>query len=193
MAIEFGVRPKTALEAIKRLPYPDHPLIGKDEAIAHLALVRKIVVNSVLYYLDGQEELLGYTGFPDSLVERKMVPLTDEDIALMETYSFYRSEVVGVEPFRAPDTKDGLDWGTLFSLKDEPWISVWAMSPWDIATHPLVLIEEHEPEDPEFPFTMGVVTPGEYASLTRELDEVLYGMACERAVRRRHRLAFRIE
>ena len=40
------------------------------------------------------------------------------------------------------------------------------MIPWAIEKFPLILIEEHEPEDQEFPFTMGVVTLAEYASLS---------------------------
>lgn len=76
-------------------------------------------------------------------------------------------------------------WEEILPSKPEPWISVWKMSPWNLTNFPLVLIESHEPEDQEFPFMMGVMTPEEYESLTRELDEVLYDLACTRTARRR--------
>lgn len=54
------------------------------------------------------------------------------------------------------------------------------MIPWSLKEFPLVLIEEHEPEDQQFPFTMGVVIPEEYASLTREVRLDVYNMVRER-------------
>lgn len=103
-----------------------------------------------------------------------MVPLTPEDVSLMEKLSFRRDKLIGVLPFLPPDLPDVDEkeaWATYFSHPGkEPWLNVWKMIPWSIEEFPLVLIEEHEPEDPEFPFTMGVVTPEEYVSLTRKLD-----------------------
>lgn len=110
-----------------------------------------------------------------------MVPLTQEDIHRMEKLSFRRGKLVGVLPFLAPDADERKVWEALFCSSDvQPWINVYEMTPWALMEFPLVLIEEHEPEDQEFPFTMGVVIPVEYASLTRELRLEVYNMVRER-------------
>ena len=179
----FGQRPQTTELALKNLPDENHPLFDSDLSIEHLASLRRVLVQSILHYLDISP--FPIPPFPPSLVENKMVPLTDEDVMLMEQYSFSRSKIVGVEPFRASETKEGRLWKALFPPEKDSWISVWTMSPWDLSDFPLVLIEIHEPDDSEFPFTMGVVTPEEYETLSQEVDGVLYDLACKRAVRRR--------
>lgn len=110
-----------------------------------------------------------------------MVPLMQEDVRRMGELSFRRGKLVGVLPFLSPDTDEREVWAVFFSSHNlQPWISVWEMTPWVLGEFPLVLIEEHEPEDQEFPFTMGVVTSAEYASLTRELYLDVYNMVHKR-------------
>lgn len=179
----FGQRPQTKELALKNLPDEDHPLFHRDLSIQHLASLRSVLVQSILHYLDISP--LPIPPFPPSLVENKMVPLTDEDVDLMEKCSFSRSGVIGVELFRAPKTEDGQMWEVLLPPEEDPWITVWSMSPWGFDKFPLVLIERHEPEDPNFPFMMGVVTLEEHASLTRELDRALYELACKQSARQR--------
>lgn len=179
----FGQRPQTKELALRNLPDEHNPLFPSDLSIQHLATLQRVIIQSILHYLDIAP--FPIPPFPPSLVENKMIPLTDEDVDLMERYSFYRSGVVGVELFRAPESEEGRLWEELLPPEEDPWITVWSMLPWDLDKFPLVLTECHEPEDPNFPFMMGVVTLEEYASLTRELDCALYELACEQSARRR--------
>ena len=160
----FGQPPQTVELALANLPDIDHSLLGEDEMFQHLNALRRIIEPSILHY--ALEVQFPPRIFPWSDIEEKMVPLTRGDVNLMEKLSFQREKLVGVLPFLPPETEGKEVWGTFFSPRNnQPWINVWEMSPWALREFPLVLIEEHEPEDPEFPFTMGVVTPAEYASL----------------------------
>lgn len=174
----FGQPPQTIELALANLPDERHPLLGEDETLQHLNALREIIEQSILHYASGAP--FPSRIFPPSDLEERMVPLTRDDVDLMEKLSFRRGKLVGVLPFLAPDADERKVWEALYCSRDvQPWINVYEMIPWALREFPLVLIEEHEPEDQKFPFTMGVVTPAEYASLTREFNLGLYNMMHE--------------
>jgi len=162
--LRFGeLRPKTFEEAIRRLPDIWHPDYRRDRSIQYLVALRETLELTIANW--SKENPLS--------LERRMVPLTEEDVTLMERFSFRGGRSWEFDNKKLPREAE---WSSVFNDLYRDWeIGFLIPGPTQDGIGPLIYVKtatyQEEWRQWEIEICIGLVTKEESKELVNHLAD----------------------